>query len=150
MTVPRVLLINPPFYRFFKQKASYFPKGLGYIAAVLEQNNVPVRIYNCDCEDVPQTVFNIEREINHFPEYIARLNNLEDPVYQEILSLVKGFKPDFVGLSATTSSYKSALNIAKLLKNEKIKLQFSSPRDLSNCAGGGSSGGGSGGRKARR
>ena len=110
----RVLLINPPFYRFFKQKSSYFPKGLGYIAAVLEKNNVYVKIYNADDEDSFNPIFGIEKETNNFEEYIKRVNNLEDPVYKEICQVIISERPDVIGISVSTSAYKAALNIAQL------------------------------------
>jgi len=119
-------LINPPFYRFFKQKSSYFPKGLGYIAAVLEKNNVCVRIYNADCEDSLELIFCIEKETNNFEEYISRVNNLDDPVYKEVRGVIVNERPDVIGISVSTSSYKAALNIARLSKNlnSNIKVVF--------------------------
>ena len=122
----RVLLINPPFYRFFRQKSSYFPKGLGQIAAVLEKNNIHVRIYNADCEDSSKLIFLNRKETNNFERYLSRVNDLGDPVYKEVCRVIANERPDVIGISASTSSYKAALNIARLSKklNSNIKIVF--------------------------
>jgi len=122
----RVLLINPPFYRFFKQKSSYFPKGLGYIASVLEKNNIYVRIYNADCENSLKLIFRLEKETNNFEEYINRVNNLDDPVYKEVHEVIVNERPDVIGISVSTSAYKAALNISRLSKkiNPNVKIVF--------------------------
>lgn len=110
----RVLLVNSPFYRFFRQKSSYFPKGLGYIAAVLEKNGVYARIYNADCEDSFQFLFSNRREAKNFGRYASRVDDIDDPVYKEACGIILSEHPDVIGISASTSSYKSALNIARL------------------------------------
>lgn len=122
----RVLLINPPFYRFFKQKSSYFPKGLGYIASVLDMNNVYVRIYNADCEDSFKLIFSHKKEANNFVEYINRVNNLDDPVYKEAYEVIVKERPDVIGISVSTSAYKAALNIARLSKkfSPNVRIVF--------------------------
>jgi len=122
----RVLLINPPFYRFFQQKSSYFPKGLGYIASVLEKNGVHVRIYNADCEDNFKLFFVNRTETKNFKKYIARVHNLDDLVYKEICEVIANEQPDVIGISVSTSAYKAALNIAVLSKkiSPNVKIVF--------------------------
>jgi len=122
----RVLLINPPFYRFFRQKSSYFPKGLGHIASVLEKNNIYVRIYNADCEDNFKLFFVNRTETKNFKKYIERVHNLDDPVYKEVCEVIANERPDVIGISVSTSSYKAALNIAKLSKklDPNVKIVF--------------------------
>jgi anaerobic magnesium-protoporphyrin IX monomethyl ester cyclase len=122
----RVLLINPPFYRFFKQKASYFPKGLGYIAAVLEKNGYYVKIYNADCEDSPDSFFSLKKEMESFENYLEKLNDSENPIYKEALRVVESERPDIIGISVSTSAFKAALTLASLIKKLKsnVKIVF--------------------------
>lgn len=123
----RVLLINPPFYRFFKQKASYFPKGLGYIAAILEKNNIYARIYNADCEDsFRRRPFSTRKETGNFEKYLCRVNNLKDLVYKEVCKAIVNEHPDVIGISVSTSAYNAALNIARLSKKiiPNVKIVF--------------------------
>jgi len=93
---------------------------------MLEKNNVYVRIYNADCEDNFNLIFRIEKETNNFEEYINRVNNLDDPVYNEVCGVIVNERPDVIGVSVSTSAYKSALNIARLSKklNPNVKIVF--------------------------
>lgn len=73
------------------------PLGIAYIAANLERSGIKVKII-----DAPTL------ELSH----------------QEVLSQVKRFKPDFVGISVTMQSYKSACQHVKELKNVLPKCKF--------------------------
>ena len=42
----RILLIEPPFFRFKGANSDIFPIGLGYIASFLHKHNYAVRVYN--------------------------------------------------------------------------------------------------------
>ena len=44
----RILLIDPPFYRFIKYYNRFFPLGLAYLAAVLRGDGHQVLIYDAD------------------------------------------------------------------------------------------------------
>ena len=44
----KILLIDPPFYRFIKYYNRYFPLGLTYLAAVLQDKGHQVLIYDAD------------------------------------------------------------------------------------------------------
>lgn len=119
----KVLLINPPFYRFFLQKSSYFPKGLGRIARVVEDHEVEIKIYNADCEDTPKPYFHNEAEVTHYPQYVAQLFNEHHPVYNELRTILRDYQPDVVGISASTSALKSALTTAKICKDENKDMK---------------------------
>ncbi len=75
------------------------PLGLMYIAAVLEKAGHDVQLYDAD------------------PEY-------QDTIVSEI----KDFKPDLIGLSFLTVGYQRAFNFIKLLKKELPEVTY--------CAGG--------------
>ncbi|MCK4828359.1 hypothetical protein KA005_72185 [bacterium] len=45
----KILLIDPPFYRFIGYYNRYFPLGLAYLAGVLRKERHEVLIYDVDC-----------------------------------------------------------------------------------------------------
>jgi anaerobic magnesium-protoporphyrin IX monomethyl ester cyclase len=86
---PHVTLVNPPYP---SGSAGHLPcgaLGLGYLAAVLEKNQYEVDVIDCPA-------FNLS--------------------YEEFRSELGKRKPDIVGITSTTLTYKSALRIAKIAK----------------------------------
>jgi radical SAM superfamily enzyme YgiQ (UPF0313 family) len=102
----KVLLINPPIT--FSQKRRIGPViknlfynspplGLGYLAAVLEKRNIPVKIID------------------------AAVENLK---ISEIRNRYQKFRPDIVGITSTTYSFRSAIGIAGMIKDEKTDTKI--------------------------
>ncbi|MBA7468013.1 radical SAM protein [archaeon] len=86
---PRVTLVNPP-YPINPHQHMPFPQlGLGYLAAVLEENQYEVDVIDC------QALY-----IN----------------YDEFKREISKRQPDIVGLTSITLTYKSALHLAKIVK----------------------------------
>ena len=52
----KILLIDPPFYRFIDYYKRYFPLGLAYLAAVLRKEGHEVLIYDGDCNVSPSKI----------------------------------------------------------------------------------------------
>jgi radical SAM superfamily enzyme YgiQ (UPF0313 family) len=113
----KILLINPPFQRLKSIKVIYFPLGLGYLAAVLEQNNFDVKIYNAE---IPREQTHhhgtITSLLQEHHQYIEALSNNSHPVWKEIQGVLNDYQPDIVGLSVMTAKYGSALKISGLCK----------------------------------
>lgn len=86
---PQVTLVNPPYPSNAHQHPPFTPLGLGYLAAVLEKNNFKVDVIDCQALGISYAEFKTE--------------------------LAKR-KPDVVGMTSTTLTYKSALEIAKISK----------------------------------
>ncbi len=90
-----VLLIKPPhkeIYKDFKSVATeYPPLGLAYIAAVLEKNGFAVKIVDMPVEGV-----------------------IED----QLVMILKEFKPSVVGITATTPTIGYSTKLAALCKKE--------------------------------
>ena len=86
---PRVTLVNPP-YPISPHQHMPFPQlGLGYLAAVLEKNNYNVDVIDCQALNI------------HYDEFKREISKR---------------KPDIIGMTAITLTYKSALHIAELTK----------------------------------
>lgn len=116
-----IILINPPWYRFFGQEWSVKPLGLCYIAAVLEKHGFDVGIYNADsCPGLQMT--DAYSTTQNFQKYLLRMTNQEDLIWREVEVLITDFLPQIVGISMNTVQYKSALTLAKLIKKIDSKI----------------------------
>jgi len=72
------------------------PLGLCYLAAVLEQKNIPVKIIDAAVENI---------EISKIRIYCRR------------------FKPEIVGITSTTYSFQSAVSVARMIKEENSNVK---------------------------
>jgi radical SAM superfamily enzyme YgiQ (UPF0313 family) len=84
-----VTLVNPPYPSGSHQHPPFTPLGLGYLAAVLEKNQYEVDVIDCQA---------------------LKLS------YEEFKSEISKRQPSIVGITSTTLTYKSALQIAKIAK----------------------------------
>jgi anaerobic magnesium-protoporphyrin IX monomethyl ester cyclase len=87
---PHVTLVNPPYPKGAHQHPPFTPLGLGYLAAVLEKNQYEVDVIDCQA---------------------LRIS------YVEFRSEIVKRQPNIVGITSTTLTYKSALHIAKIVKD---------------------------------
>ena len=85
----QVTLVNPPYPTGTHQHPPFIPMGIGYLAAVLEKNGYNVNVIDCQA---------------------LRLT------YREVENELRKRQPDMVGVTSTTLTYKSALNIFKVAK----------------------------------
>jgi anaerobic magnesium-protoporphyrin IX monomethyl ester cyclase len=85
----QVTLVNPPYPEGSHRHPPFIPLGIGYLAAVLEKNGYNVNVI--DCQALKLSLTEVENE------------------------LLK-YKPDIVGLTSTTLTYKSALKIIEVAK----------------------------------
>jgi len=83
-----VTLVNPP-YPSGAPQSIFIPLGIGYLAAVLEKNGYDVDVI--DCQALRLTIREVENEL-------------------------RKRKPNIVGVTSTTLTYKSAINIFEVAK----------------------------------
>ena len=81
--------MNPPYPQGAHQHPPFTPLGLGYLAAVLEQNHHEVNVIDCQASHL---------------------------TYDSFKQQISKRKPDMVGLTSTTLTYKSALQIVRIVK----------------------------------
>jgi len=86
---PHVTLVNPPYPSGAHLHPPFLPLGIGYLAAVLEKNQYEVDVIDCQA---------------------LKLS------YKEFESKISKRQPNIVGITSTTLTYKSALQIAKIAK----------------------------------
>lgn len=124
----KVLLIDPPFYRFIGYYNRYFPIGISYLAAVLKNDGHEVLIYDADCNENPSKM-DFARLEDSYPDYLKSLKDENRPILQEIRHTVSSFKPDIVGISVWTTFAASAFKIASICKdlNKDIPVVMGGP-----------------------
>jgi anaerobic magnesium-protoporphyrin IX monomethyl ester cyclase len=83
------ILVNPPYPQGAHQHPPFIPLGLGYLAAVLEKNQYQVDVIDYQALKLTHEQFKNE---------------------------IRKRQPDIVGVTSTTLTYKSALQIAKIAK----------------------------------
>lgn len=124
----KVLLIDPPFYRFIGYYNRYFPLGLAYLAAVLRKEGHEVLIYDADC-NVNPTKMDFSRLEESYPFYLQSLRDENNPILKEIRETIRNFNPDTIGISVWTTFAASAFRIASLCKvwNKDVPVVMGGP-----------------------
>ncbi len=114
----KILLIHPPWLRFFGSCLPVPPLPLDYIAASVRERlpEMEIEIYNADfAPNLVPPVANDLFTAGH-ERYRARLHDDNDPVWKEIRQQIIDYAPDLVGVSAMTASFPSAVQILKIAK----------------------------------
>jgi len=126
--IMKILLVDPPFYRFIGYYSRYFPLGLAYLAAVLRDKGHIVSIYDADF--TPQAT---EMEFSYleekYPKYIEAVSSFKHPIWQEMGDRIKKFHPDLVGITMMTTKAASAFRVAQLCKeyNKDVPVVVGGP-----------------------
>ena len=128
----RILLIEPPFYRLFKDTYSLdrHPLSLGYLAGVIKgKTNWDVMSYNSDFNFQSEPMSVSYMATGGFDNYLAGLNDLSKSVWQEIKRTILEYRPIVVGISAKSQNFKSACRVAQLVKqtNKDIIVLIGGP-----------------------
>ena len=128
----RILLIEPPFYRLFKNSYSLdrYPLSLGYLAGTIrKETNWGVMVYNADFYPQGEPIKVSYLASTGFDNYLRNLKDFSESVWREVKLTIKGYEPTVVGVSAKSPNFASACIIAKLAKeiNEQIILIAGGP-----------------------
>ena len=124
----KILLIDPPFYRFIGYYNRYFPLGLAYLAAVLRKEGHDVLIYDADC-NVNPTKMDFSQLEESYPFYLQSLKDENNPILKEIPGTVRNFNPDLIGITAWTTFAASAFRVAAICKewNRDVPVVMGGP-----------------------
>jgi len=116
---PRILLIEPPFFRFKGANSEIFPIGLGYVASLLHKNNYFVKVYNGEqfSEAEATSVVSYQDLLDSHKKFIAGLHDNNHFIWREVQEYIKKYKPTIIGMGTTTTKMKSALKIAEIAKS---------------------------------
>jgi anaerobic magnesium-protoporphyrin IX monomethyl ester cyclase len=111
----KILLIDPPFYRFIGYYNRYFPLGLASLATALQKRGHEVLIYDADSNINPSKI-NFAFLEDSYPLYLKALKNNNHPIWQEMSEKIRGFAPDAIGITTLTTFAASAFKTAQLCK----------------------------------
>lgn len=112
--IEKILLINSPYHCLFSKGTFIPPLGLCYIAAVLKESGFGVKVY--DPNLYPGMFVNIIQPYRFMTRYMENLFNPKYHVWKKIREVIKKSSPDVVGISMTTPSYPSGVNVARIVK----------------------------------
>jgi len=119
MGLPRLLLVEPPFYRLHTENYGLckYPLGVGSLAAVvMESGLAEVKVINCDFRPDP-VFFSVDFLAGEgFLSYRRNLKNPDHPAYADLKRLVETYRPDVVGISVKTPVLASSLVCAHIVR----------------------------------
>ncbi|MBD3399887.1 MAG: radical SAM protein [Candidatus Coatesbacteria bacterium] len=131
-TGKRLLLVEPPFYRLYKDSYSLtrYPLSLGYLAAVAgERTDWRVRVYNADFVPEAESVSFSHLSGPGFQRYRRLLSDTTAPIWSEVRRRIAEYRPAVVGVTAKSQNYTAALNVAALVReiDPGIAVVFGGP-----------------------
>ena len=129
---PTVVLVDPPYYRLYKQTYSLtrYPLSLGYLAGhVRRHTDWNVAVYNADFtpDSEPYQVSYLCGA--GFDAYRESLADIDKPIWRQIGSVLRSYSPDVVGISAKSQTFAAARIVARLVKqlNPDTKVVLGGP-----------------------
>lgn len=115
----KMLLIEPPFYRLFKDTYSLdrYPFALGYLAGAIKENTGwDVLAYNSDFSSQSEGVKLGYMVHDGYYRYLDNLRDRTARVWEEVRSTISAYEPAVVGISAKSQNFASACVVAGLVK----------------------------------
>ncbi|MBS3097310.1 radical SAM protein [Candidatus Woesearchaeota archaeon] len=115
----KILLIEPPFCRLFKDTYSLdrYPLSLGYLAGTIKkETDWGVMAYNADFCHNSELIKVSYLTGEGFHNYLNNLKDFSGQVWKEIKSTIQEYKPMVIGITAASQNFKSACMVAKLAK----------------------------------
>jgi anaerobic magnesium-protoporphyrin IX monomethyl ester cyclase len=116
----RILLINPPYYRLFKNTYTYnkYPLSLAYLAgAICQETHWTPVVYNADFA-VPSENARIRYLTGEgFTNFRANLQDMTNPIWAQVRETVLQFHPKVVGIYCCAPNSTSVSIIANIVKS---------------------------------
>ncbi len=120
----RVLTLRPPYTRLKGiGQAPFFPLGIGYLTAVLNQEpRIEARLYYPENQPAGESMLIFDKEgvfaarSHAQKKYDSALADNTHPVWQEVKEVLSSFKPHVVGLSVLTPEVGSAMKVSEIVR----------------------------------
>ncbi|MFZ2961435.1 MAG: radical SAM protein [Candidatus Ozemobacteraceae bacterium] len=112
----KILLIDPPFKSFTGIFNFYFPLGLTYLAGSAKREGFDCRILDMDAAEGKAGTLDFAHEYERYASYIRGINDLRHPTWDLLRQLVRDEKPDFIGITAMTTKFGSAVRTAQVCR----------------------------------
>ena len=119
MQKQRILLVEPPFHRLYKETMSLprHPLSLGYLAgAVRKHTDWDVAAYNADFSPISEPWSITYMAGAGYQNYLRNLASATGKVWQEVRRVIEVHRPQVVGISTKSASLASARRVARIAK----------------------------------
>ena len=94
----KILLVHPPWLRFFRLGISTPPIALYSIASYIRRElpHIDIDVYNADYSPKTNLLFSSHLFASMHDDYLERLNNPDDPIWQEATKVIYDYNPDIL------------------------------------------------------
>jgi len=117
----RILLFNPPFYRFLGLEQDYVPINLLEVGAKLESEDHIVYIKNLEIEkNLNYRGYN--DRLTNYNAYLSSVSNRQHYIWEEARQTIEDINPDKIGITVKNVHYKSVLMLIKIADEYKIPV----------------------------
>jgi radical SAM superfamily enzyme YgiQ (UPF0313 family) len=117
----KVLLINPPFYRFLSLEQDYVPLSLLAVGSYMSAQGDDVYIKNLEVGDNVHYVGYSGRGDN-YDMFLKAIDDDSHFVWQELHATIRDVRPDKIGINVLNVKYKSAMKIIEIAAGYNIPV----------------------------
>jgi anaerobic magnesium-protoporphyrin IX monomethyl ester cyclase len=110
----RILLVNPPFYRFLGSHYNGLPLGLAYIASTLNNSGHDAWVYNADFQ--PTAAYKTAHGLYEDAEQGMNAFRENGPIVQECVKAIAAFEPEMIGYSCYTATVPVVDTISRAMR----------------------------------
>lgn len=111
----KVLLVNTPFYRLLGSRYNASSLGIAYVASVLNHNGHDAWLYNADYQN-ERAFANLRSIFAGLHDYKRYFEDENHPIWEEVISNIIEFDPDWVGFTMYTANITSVKILSKKLR----------------------------------
>jgi len=111
----KVLLIEPPCDRFVDYSSECLPLSLSYLSGFLNRHGHEVSVYNADHARVSSHINIIEYSENQ-KNYLKRVHDERDSVWQEISKVIREHQPQVIGITVMSVKLLTTLKLIELIR----------------------------------
>ena len=111
----RILLVNPPFYRLLGSHYNANSLGIAYIASYLNKHGHDAWLYNADFLSEKEYT-NLKNIFEGFVDYKEYFEDENNDIWEEVVSKINKFEPDWVGYTSYTANVTAIDIISRKLK----------------------------------
>jgi radical SAM superfamily enzyme YgiQ (UPF0313 family) len=119
----KILLINPPFYRFIGLEQDYVPISLQSVGSKLIEDGHEVYLKNLEIGENTHYLGYTERSSN-YDKFIESVDNDEHIIWKELHDTIKNIKPDKIGITVLNVKYKTTLKIIDIVNSYNIPIMI--------------------------
>jgi radical SAM superfamily enzyme YgiQ (UPF0313 family) len=117
----RILLFNPPFYRFIGLEQDYVPLSLLAVGSQMANNGHEVYLKNLEVgKDLAYRGY--AGRSDDYDKYINSIDNDDHPIWKEAIQVIEDVNPDQIGISVLNVKHRSALHIIKIARDKNIPV----------------------------